>query len=862
MKRNNAAGIAWLLICAMLFGNSSCPAAAAAEGAAQTDQAIAAVETATGAVETATGAVDTASGSSSDDTQTEEGVIPQDYNYNQILEGISVYTKDLVYDDDDNLLYVLMRPGDGGYSDYSYDIWFDIVQAQKMVDSGTLAQAVDQIHTESGSDNTVIYLHIYAYERGFVIPHECFNLANYVTAIVEIKDSESGYNNEKYGWDIYGASNTQRDFSPYVYAVKDRTTESYFEEGTSFLTLHSDYVAAEYGDSGFWCDKFLMDGDSVDMAQKFPEFFSQYCVDDIKTTLFDNYYVYSYGDYPDYTQNLGYFCLSSYDEERGGLVGAVKSDYWDYYNGSVCADVYGVESHGWINIPMMIYAKTGDFVISDALPLGSDESKVVIAERTGGSNFTNANPEENYSKDDLKNYFTEEGITAGDTLDADTAASADFMEIAKDMECDVKVTMDDVAFEIAAQDIEENVAFEPNIDRDLTDSKVDAELLDEGYGEQSTEIIEFTNAFSETAGVLPGDVEITFPVDTEKNQPGDTVTVLYYNKSSGALEEVQDAIVSDDYCIEFELEHFSEYALVNRDQKSEEPVGDSESAPNTSSGTTTSGGTTSGGSEVTPNAPSGGTTSGGSEVTPNAPSGGTTSGGSEVTPNTPSGDTTSGGSEVTPNTPSGGTTSGGSETIPNTSSGDTSSVNPVVSPDTTSAGSTAVTPSAAPVTGSSSEVTSAGTDTKEQQYETAAGIFSVTDAANATVAYQPVSNLGSATKVTIPDTVELTINGETVTYKVTSIAEGAFQNNKKLKAVTIGKNITKIGKKAFYNCKNLKTIQIKTKKLTAKNIGANAFQGIPNSKKVIVKVPAASYKKYKKLFSAKGLGKKVTYKRY
>ena len=105
--------------------------------------------------------------------------------------------------------------------------------------------------------------------------------------------------------------------------------------------------------------------------------------------------------------------------------------------------------------------------------------------------------------------------------------------------------------------------------------------------------------------------------------------------------------------------------------------------------------------------------------------------------------------------------------------------------------------------------------------------------------------------VKIPDKV--TING--VSYKVTSVADNAFKNNDKIKKVVINKNITSIGKNAFSGCKNLKTITITSTKLTSKSISKNAFKGI--SGKVVIKVPKGMKKKYKKLFRAKGLSKKV-----
>ena len=51
------------------------------------------------------------------------------------------------------------------------------------------------------------------------------------------------------------------------------------------------------------------------------------------------------------------------------------------------------------------------------------------------------------------------------------------------------------------------------------------------------------------------------------------------------------------------------------------------------------------------------------------------------------------------------------------------------------------------------------------------------------------------------------------------------------------------------------TITITSTKLTSKSISKNAFKGI--SGKVVIKVPKGMKKKYKKLFRAKGLSKKV-----
>lgn len=133
------------------------------------------------------------------------------------------------------------------------------------------------------------------------------------------------------------------------------------------------------------------------------------------------------------------------------------------------------------------------------------------------------------------------------------------------------------------------------------------------------------------------------------------------------------------------------------------------------------------------------------------------------------------------------------------------------------------------------------------------------------------------TKYTVPNTVRV----KGTDYKVTVIGTGAFQNNKKLTSVTIGKNVTeicgkafykttsltkitipanvkKIGKQAFYGDKKLKDIVIKSQKLTTKTVGKNAFKGI--YKTVKVKVPSKKKKAYQRLLRAKGIGGKAVVK--
>lgn len=103
-------------------------------------------------------------------------------------------------------------------------------------------------------------------------------------------------------------------------------------------------------------------------------------------------------------------------------------------------------------------------------------------------------------------------------------------------------------------------------------------------------------------------------------------------------------------------------------------------------------------------------------------------------------------------------------------------------------------------------------------------------------------------------------------YKVTSVADYAFRNNKKvtkvvvgsyvtkigknafegcskLRTLTIGKGVTVIGSKAFRNCSRLKSVYVLSRGIKA--VGKDAFKGI--YKNARVKVPSKQLKTYKKI---------------
>ena len=106
------------------------------------------------------------------------------------------------------------------------------------------------------------------------------------------------------------------------------------------------------------------------------------------------------------------------------------------------------------------------------------------------------------------------------------------------------------------------------------------------------------------------------------------------------------------------------------------------------------------------------------------------------------------------------------------------------------------------------------------------------------VALTALANTGLK-NVVIPDSVV----HQGITYKVTSVADKAVFNNKNVKSVTIGQNVKTIGTYAFAKCKKLKKFQINSTQVT--KIGSKALA--KTSKKLVIRVPKAQAKQYKKL---------------
>lgn len=77
--------------------------------------------------------------------------------------------------------------------------------------------------------------------------------------------------------------------------------------------------------------------------------------------------------------------------------------------------------------------------------------------------------------------------------------------------------------------------------------------------------------------------------------------------------------------------------------------------------------------------------------------------------------------------------------------------------------------------------------------------------------------------------IPASVNINRSSYKVTSVEQKAFLENKKITSVIIGNNITQIGRQAFYQCENLRTVRFGAKVDT---IGGSAFARCKNLRSV------------------------------
>ena len=142
-----------------------------------------------------------------------------------------------------------------------------------------------------------------------------------------------------------------------------------------------------------------------------------------------------------------------------------------------------------------------------------------------------------------------------------------------------------------------------------------------------------------------------------------------------------------------------------------------------------------------------------------------------------------------------------------------------------------------------------GTGEGSEKENTATYRVLTVDSTNPTVAITIGTDVEGS--FTIPENV--TYNG--VTYKVTEIAPGAFENNVNISEITISGTISKIGANAFKGCSNLKTITVyattppvlsaaESRNMMTRIEDGSVFDGV-DKENCILYVPEASINLYK-----------------
>lgn len=95
---------------------------------------------------------------------------------------------------------------------------------------------------------------------------------------------------------------------------------------------------------------------------------------------------------------------------------------------------------------------------------------------------------------------------------------------------------------------------------------------------------------------------------------------------------------------------------------------------------------------------------------------------------------------------------------------------------------------------------------------------------------------------------------------LTKISDSAFSGCTAMTSFAANSTkLTGIGKKAFYGDKKLSAITLKTTKLKSSAVGSSAFKGIKSA--CTFKVPSSRLDAYKKVFSGRGAGSKITVKK-
>lgn len=257
-------------------------------------------------------------------------------------------------------------------TDIDYVIQINIEELEWLCDSGIL----EEWYSEKGS----IYVEIFVYRKGYVIPKEFINTMKRLNCMAYcfVKVGQ-----EQYDWGLrVGTFWAKEDFSPYVtFSIPEQYADVY-EENTRYVQLETRYNPYLSGFQGtISITSFCYEGRQYTTAEYFRDFFQRYSVDDIveETNIGKHY---SYRDYGSligknrYPGEIGYFHISEFDAD-GKKKTSWKEDIWDYYvvgNGSTYATI-----EVW---QLQTNLEGGTFVLSDAASIAEEQSLEPISSAT------------------------------------------------------------------------------------------------------------------------------------------------------------------------------------------------------------------------------------------------------------------------------------------------------------------------------------------------------------------------------------------------------------------------------------------------------------------------------------------------
>ena len=115
---------------------------------------------------------------------------------------------------------------------------------------------------------------------------------------------------------------------------------------------------------------------------------------------------------------------------------------------------------------------------------------------------------------------------------------------------------------------------------------------------------------------------------------------------------------------------------------------------------------------------------------------------------------------------------------------------------------------------------------------------------------QSISIPGSVTNIGPGAFYGCGLKSVTIPNNVTQIEKSAFKKNSNLTKVVIGNKLKSIGSSAFEEDKKLKSITIKSQNLKSKSVGSKTLT--KTNSKLVIKVPAKKVAAYQKLFKGKG----------